>query len=56
MLWETEPLPEVSERLKRLGIESAICGPRASAPDASRDFMRVMDANTRSLEAACKRS
>jgi zinc transport system substrate-binding protein len=50
MLWEAEPLPEVAERLTRLGIESRVYAPSANREDAG-DWLSVMRANVVMLES-----
>ena len=50
MLWEAEPLPEVAERLRAMGIESIVFDPAGNLP-ASGDFLEVMTANAEKLEA-----
>ena len=50
MLWEAEPLPEISERLAVLGVESRVFDPSANRPEQS-DWLAVMNANLHVLEA-----
>jgi zinc transport system substrate-binding protein len=52
MLWEGEPLPEVVERLRGLGVESVVFDPCAQVPENADDFLDVMQANAEALEAA----
>ncbi len=49
MVWEGEPLKENVERLRALGVQSAVFNPCANRP-ATGDFMSVMERNLRSLE------
>ena len=49
MLWEAEPLPEVAERLRAMGIESIVFNPAGNRP-ASGDFLEAMTANADNLE------
>jgi len=49
MLWEAEPLPEVAERLRALGIQSIVFDPAGNRP-VSGDFLQVMRANVDNLE------
>jgi zinc transport system substrate-binding protein len=50
MLWEAEPLPEVAERLMRLGVESRVFAPCANRP-GSGDWLDVMRMSLDVLEA-----
>jgi len=50
MLWEAEPLPEIAERLRTLGIESVVFDPAGNRP-GSGDFLEVMAANVANLES-----
>ena len=54
MLWEAEPLPEIAERLRALGIESIVFDPAGNRP-ASGDFLEVMTANAANLEGRLAR-
>ncbi len=49
MLWEGEPLPEVVEQLKALGVASVVVNPCGNTPDSS-DFLSVMGQNVQSLQ------
>jgi len=53
MLWEAEPAPDTASRLRVLGVESVVFDPCANRPAAG-DFMSVMGANAKSLEAALR--
>jgi len=55
MLWEGEPLPEVAERLRGMGVESVVFDPCASMPANADDFLDVMQANAEALETAFRR-
>jgi len=44
MLWEDQPLPEVKNRLKELGVASVVFSPCANMPDKG-DFYEVMKKN-----------
>ena len=55
MLWETEPLPEVADRLAALGIESRVYAPCANHPGAG-DWLTVMHANLGMLETLSRES
>ena len=54
MLWEAEPLPEIAERLRALGIEGIVFDPAGNRP-ASGDFLEVMTANADNLEGRLAR-
>ncbi len=49
MIWEGEPLPEITAKLAALGIESIVVDPCASPPSDG-DFISVMQANLKTLE------
>lgn len=49
MFWESEPLPETVERLRELGVRSAVFDPCGNSPEEG-DFLSVMAANTAALE------
>ncbi len=49
MLWEAEPLPEIVDRLRAMGIESIVFDPAGNRP-ARGDFLAVMTANVANLE------
>lgn len=49
MLWEGEPLPEIVERLKEFGVESAVVDPTANTPENG-DFLSVMQHNAQELK------
>jgi len=51
MIWEDEPLPNISDRLKRMGIESIVFRPCGNRP-ANGNFARVMLENVVALEQA----
>jgi putative ABC transport system permease protein len=51
MIWEETPLPAVSERLRKMGIEPVAFETCASAP-ASGDYMSAMYANAKRFDAA----
>jgi len=51
MLWEAAPLPATAERLQALGVQSIVFDPCPNRP-ATGDFMSVMGANAKNLEAA----
>jgi zinc transport system substrate-binding protein len=51
MLWEATPLPATAERLRALGVQSIVFDPCSNRP-ATGDFLSVMDANAKNLEAA----
>lgn len=55
MFWEAEPLPQVVERLEGLGIRSAVFSPCGNHPGADQDWLKVMQSNTATLEAAFSR-
>lgn len=48
MLWEGEPLPDVRDRLRRMGVESVVYDPVGNRPRRG-DFLTVMSANAESL-------
>jgi zinc transport system substrate-binding protein len=48
MLWEGEPLPEVRDRLRDLGVESVVYDPAGNRP-AEGDYLAVMQHNAQSL-------
>jgi zinc transport system substrate-binding protein len=50
MIWEEAPLPAVTERLRKMGIEPVAFETCASAP-ASGDYMSAMYANAKRLDA-----
>lgn len=50
MLWEGEPLPEVRERLREMGVESVVYDPVGNCP-AEGDYLTVMRANAENLGA-----
>ncbi len=49
MLWEAEPLAEIADRLRQLGVESIVYDPCGNRP-ASGDFLSVMEQNASNLE------
>jgi len=49
MLWEAEPMAEITDRLHQLGIESVVYDPCGNRPAAG-DFLSVMQQNARNLE------
>jgi zinc transport system substrate-binding protein len=49
MLWEAEPLAEITARLGEMGIESVVYDPCGNRP-ASGDFLSIMQQNARNLE------
>ena len=49
MLWEAEPIPKTTERLRSLGVESVVFDPCGNRPEAG-DFFSVMTRNAVSLE------
>ena len=51
MLWEGEPLPSTSERLRGLGIGTVVFDPCANVPETG-DFLSVMQQNADNLEVA----
>jgi len=51
MIWEDEPLPNITNRLKRMGIESIVFRPCGNRP-AKENFARVMLDNVVALEQA----
>jgi zinc transport system substrate-binding protein len=51
MIWEEAPLPAVTERLRKMGIEPVAFETCASAP-ASGDYLSAMYANAKRLDAA----
>jgi len=51
MIWEEAPLPAVTERLRKMGIEPVAFETCASAP-ATGDYMSAMYANAKRLDAA----
>ncbi len=51
MIWEAEPLPEITARLEELGVRSVVFEPCANAPDTG-DYLSVMRRNVRNLETA----
>ena len=48
MIWESTPLPEVSERLESIGIRSVVFDPCANTPSDG-DFLSVMRENVQAL-------
>jgi zinc transport system substrate-binding protein len=48
MLWEAEPSAENRERLRQLGVQSAVFDPCANPPPAG-DFLRVMSDNVTNM-------
>lgn len=51
MIWEGEPLPDVVNRLRSMGIESIVFRPCGKRPDQG-NFLRVMLENVMALEQA----
>ncbi len=51
MIWEDEPLPSITDSLKRMGIESIVFRPCGNRP-AEGNFARVMMENVMALEQA----
>ena len=51
MLWEAQPLPEIAERLRKLGLESLVFAPAAAAPGPDA-YPSVMRANAQALRSA----
>ncbi|MEM7560505.1 MAG: metal ABC transporter substrate-binding protein, partial [Planctomycetota bacterium] len=51
MLWEASPLPQVQERLEKLGLRCVVFSPLGNAP-ADGDFISVMEKNIKQLSAA----
>jgi hypothetical protein len=51
MIWEEAPLPAVTERLRKMGIEPVAFETCANAP-TSGDYMRAMYANAKRFAAA----
>jgi len=49
MLWEAEPLGEIVDRLRQLGVEIVVYDPCGNRP-ASGDYLSVMQQNARNLE------
>ena len=49
MIWEGEPLPDVAEELRKLGVESVVFNPCGNRPDSG-DFLSVMRENLGSLK------
>lgn len=56
MLWEGEPLPEVVERLRTIGVECVVFNPCGNDPGDGADFLGVMQANTAALETVFARN
>jgi zinc transport system substrate-binding protein len=56
MLWEGEPLPDVVERLKTIGVECVVFDPCGNTPGDGTDFIGVMQANTSALETVFGRN
>ena len=54
MLWEAEPLAEIADRLRQLGIESIVYDPCGNRP-TSGDFLSTMQQNARNLETVFSR-
>ena len=50
MIWEAEPLPEISDRLTSMGIRSVVFNPCATQPKTG-DYLTVMQANLQSLKS-----
>jgi zinc transport system substrate-binding protein len=44
MIWEDEPLPTISDQLKKMGTQSVVFNPCGNRPDEG-DFMTVMKSN-----------
>jgi putative ABC transport system permease protein len=53
MIWEENPLPEVADRLRKMGIEPVAFETCANVPEAG-DYLTAMRANARRLQAALK--
>lgn len=51
MLWEAEPLPQVTRRLGELGIKVVVFAPLGNRPDEG-DFISNLEANIQALPAA----
>jgi len=51
MIWEEDPLPAVTERLRKMGIEPVAFETCANAPAAG-DYLTAMNANAKRLDAA----
>jgi len=51
MIWEAEPLPETTERLRAAGIKSLVYRPNAVAP-AEGDLLEAMNADLDAIEKA----
>jgi zinc transport system substrate-binding protein len=49
MIWEDEPLPRISDQLKKVGAQSVVFNPCGNQPD-ERDFMSVMKNNIENLQ------
>ena len=49
MLWESEPIAETAERLKGMGLESAVFDSSGNRP-ASGDYLSIMTSNAEGLE------
>jgi zinc transport system substrate-binding protein len=49
MIWEDEPLPRISEHLKKVGAQSVVFNPCGNRPDEG-DFMTVMKSNMENLQ------
>jgi ABC-type Zn uptake system ZnuABC Zn-binding protein ZnuA len=57
MIWEAEPLPEVTARLTEMGITSVVFSPCATQPDSGADsgsdadnYLQVMQANVERIK------
>ncbi len=48
MIWEGEPLPEITMRLKSVGIESIVFSPCGNSPEQG-EFLSVMRRNVEAL-------
>ena len=49
IIWENEPLPEISENLKSFGIQSAVFNPTSTKPEQG-DFISAMHENVSQLK------
>ena len=49
MLWEGEPIAQTADRLREMGLESAVFDPCGNRPDSG-DYLSVMESNANALE------
>ena len=49
MLWEGEPIAQTADRLREMGLESAVFDPCGNRPDSG-EYLSVMESNANALE------